>query len=144
MSITLFAALLLMQQPIDTTKAAVWHVSPAFQELTEAFIAVDAAPIQGFRVQLFNGSRREAEKRRAEILRMFDDVSVYLSYDAPEYLVQAGNFIDRIHAEAFAQKLKRHVSSAFVIQSPIEAPSWEELQSAQHIDTNSIDIKQPR
>ena len=144
MSAVLLTFFLFVQQPVDSNDAVVWHMSSDFQALTEAHESVDAAPIQGFRVQLFNGSRREAEKRRADILRMYDDVPVYLSYDAPEYLVQAGNFIDRIHAEAFALKLKQRVSSAFVIQSPIEPPTWEQQQSAAQSKADTLDASQSR
>lgn len=142
MTTALLAVFFFIQQPVDSNDAVTWHVSSEFQMLAEAYVRVDAEPIQGFRVQLFNGSRREAEKRRADLLRMYDNVPVYLSYDAPEYLVHAGNFIDRIHAEAFALELKEHLSSAFVISSPIESPTWEMQQSALKINADTLDNTQ--
>ncbi len=103
------------------------YASPAFQELTTFYSNAQFSQ-QGFRVQIFNGSRKDAEKRRAEFLRNYHEqnLPVYLTYDAPEYRVQVGDFLDRIHAHHVAQLLKENFSSAFVITTNIEAPSWEE------------------
>ncbi len=140
----LLAFFLFAQQPLDSNDVVIWHMSSDIQELTELYPQVETTQLKGYRVQLFNGSRRAAENRRASILRMYDDVPVYLSYDAPEYLVHVGNFIDRIHAEAFAMELKKHVSSAFVVRSTIESPIWEQQQAAMQIESDTLDTTQIR
>lgn len=103
------------------------YASPEFQELAALYGNIESSQ-NGFRVQIFNGSRKDAEKRRAEFLRNYHEqnIPVYLTYDAPEYRVQVGDFLDRINAHHVAQLLKENFSSAFVITSTIDAPSWEE------------------
>ncbi|MCH8546064.1 MAG: SPOR domain-containing protein [Cryomorphaceae bacterium] len=103
------------------------YASSEFQALAALYSKTETTQ-NGYRVQIFNGSRKEAEKRRAEFLRSYHEqnLPVYLTYDAPEYRVQVGDFLDRIHAHHIAQLLAENFSSAFVITSTIETPCWEE------------------
>jgi hypothetical protein len=113
------------QNPIDSVSV---YANGKFKMLENAYFrfAESNTGYDGYRIQIFNGNRREADQRRGAFLREHPNMKSYLTYDAPEYRVQVGDFRDRINAHAVAQELKKTFSSAFVVDSKIESPSWEE------------------
>lgn len=77
--------------------------------------------IEGFRVQvLATGDRGKAENLKNELsLNYVDDI--YVVFEAPNYKVRMGNFIDRKNAEQFRQILvKNGYPSAWIIRTRIE------------------------
>ncbi|MCC5917126.1 MAG: SPOR domain-containing protein [Cryomorphaceae bacterium] len=109
------------------------HADSIFLELEKRYAESnqksDGGP--GFRIQIYNGPRRDADQRRMAFIREFPEMKAYLSYDAPEYRVQVGDFRDRIHAHAMVLKIKNVFPSAFVVEGFIESPSWEESHGNQ-------------
>tara|TARA_Y100001970_G_scaffold195832_1_gene238061 strand:+ start:518 stop:940 length:423 start_codon:yes stop_codon:yes gene_type:complete len=77
--------------------------------------------IEGFRVQvLATRDRFNAEKLQLELEQIFQH-KIYVIFEAPNYKVRIGNFIDRQKAEAFRIELaKKGYSSAWIIRTKID------------------------
>ena len=83
--------------------------------------------ILGFRIQLFSSSNRlEAVKVRAEFLQKYPTNKSYLVYQAPNFKVRVGNYIDRLSVSKSLEEIKIDFSSAFVVKDEIE-PSLKSL-----------------
>lgn len=70
--------------------------------------AVTEAPVivQGFRVQLLaTTSIDEANTRKAEAEASFPDQWFYITFDAPNYKLRAGNFVSRADAEQYSKQM---------------------------------------
>jgi len=66
----------------------------------------------GFRIQIFMGNnpntaRSEAYSKRTSINTSFPDLTTYLSYEAPNWKLLAGDFVTREEATVFKQQLQR-------------------------------------
>jgi hypothetical protein len=66
----------------------------------------------GFRIQVFMGNdhqtaRSEASSKQASIKEFFPDLTTYLTYDAPNWRLLAGDFITREEATVFQQQLQK-------------------------------------
>jgi hypothetical protein len=110
----------------ETREAAPRIASESFETLLEAYKDAEVENIKGYRIQIFNGNRRDAENRRSEFIRAFPKTKAYLTYDAPEYIVQVGDFADYFNAQSKALELRRSFVSAFVVEAKINQPSFEE------------------
>jgi hypothetical protein len=78
--------------------------------------------IQGYRVQIFNGTRQEAQKVRVTFVKAYPDLPVTLTYDAPEYRVQAGNFRTKLEAEKLLAKIRQEFRGSFVVRTQVDLP----------------------
>ena len=78
--------------------------------------------IEGFRVQVFaTQDRRKAEGIKEELLFKFDD-NIYIIFEAPNYKVRIGNFLDRDDAEKLRMELvKESLSSSWIVRTKIQA-----------------------
>lgn len=110
-----------------------------FENLVEAFKQAEHVTDKGYRIQIFNGNRKDAETRRSECLKAFPESKAYLSYDAPEYLVQIGDFSDYFNAQSKALELRKMFVSAFVIETQITKPSYEDLEILNTLNLKNVD-----
>jgi hypothetical protein len=96
----------------------------AIQELMQEFTAENSKhqTIKGFRVQIYNGSKREAQGVRATFLKAYPEQTVALTYETPEYKVQVGNFRTRVEAEALLSIIRATFKGCFVVKSSIDLP----------------------
>ena len=79
------------------------------------------ADIEGFRVQVFaTQDRRKAEGIKEELSFKFDE-SIYIIFEAPNYKVRIGNFLDRDDAEKLRIALvKESLSSSWIVRTKIQ------------------------
>jgi hypothetical protein len=77
--------------------------------------------VEGFRVQVLATSTREnAEQLRRTLVMLYTE-DIYIIFEAPNYKVRMGNFIDRRNAETLRQILvKSGYPSAWIIRTRIE------------------------
>jgi hypothetical protein len=66
----------------------------------------------GYRIQVFMGNdpgtaRSDAFSRQASIRNAFPDIATYLSYEAPNWKLMAGDFLTREEATVFKQQLQK-------------------------------------
>lgn len=79
--------------------------------------------MDGYRVQIYNGTRQETLNKRTEFISVFPNVPVYTIYESPEYKVQAGDFRTRLEAEKFLKQVVDEFGSGFVVSTRIKLPS---------------------
>ena len=77
--------------------------------------------VEGFRVQvLATRTRDNADQLRQTLAEGYAE-EIYIVFEAPNYKVRMGNFIDRRHAESLRQTLvKFGYPSAWIIRTRIE------------------------
>ncbi|MDB9722429.1 SPOR domain-containing protein [Candidatus Marinimicrobia bacterium] len=77
--------------------------------------------IEGFRVQLLATKELvNAEQLKKNLLAILNQ-SIYITFEAPNYKVRVGNFIDRNKAEKFRKEIiKKGYASAWIIRTRIE------------------------
>jgi|TARA_Y100000310_G_scaffold82941_2_gene79602 cell division protein FtsN len=77
--------------------------------------------VEGFRVQvLATRTRENADRLRADLFAEYGD-DIYIVFEAPNYKVRIGNFIDRRQAESLRQSMvKKGYPSAWIIRTRIE------------------------
>lgn len=80
--------------------------------------------MNGFRVQLFFGSREEALKLKGEFLTLEPEQKAYVSYQAPNFKLRVGNFRSQMDAEKFLYKVKGKFPSAYVVNEKIEITKY--------------------
>ena len=82
----------------------------------------DSIIIEGYRVQvLATRERFKAEKLQSDLEELFE-YKIYVIFEAPNYKVRIGDFIDRQKAEKFRKKLSGNgYSSAWIIRTKIDS-----------------------
>jgi hypothetical protein len=77
--------------------------------------------VEGFRIQLFaTRDRFNAEKFKIDLGNIYDK-KIYVIFEAPNYKVRIGNFIDRNRAEKVRSEFsKKGYPSAWIIRAKIE------------------------
>jgi hypothetical protein len=75
--------------------------------------------VEGYRVQLYNGSKKECEQRRAAFIKLYPNTAVQTIYESPEYKVQVGAFKTKLEAERFLRYLDPSFSGCFVVRSQL-------------------------
>jgi hypothetical protein len=96
-------------------------------EMNEALLLnADNYAIDGYRVQIFQESGNRSSTHAREVMAGFSmkypDVPVYLTWQAPNFKVRAGDFETRMEAEGFLNKIKRNYPIAWVIRDKIKYP----------------------
>ena len=78
--------------------------------------------VEGFRIQLLaTQDRFNAEKFKSELEKIYKN-KIYIIFEAPNYKVRVGDFINRKSAEEIRQNLsKKGYTTAWIIRSKIEA-----------------------
>lgn len=84
--------------------------------------AAHTRPLDGFRVQIFNGDRNTAESIRRGFLGSHPDIPAYLSYLAPNFRVRVGDLRDRVAAEKMREDLRDAYPGLYVVPEQIELP----------------------
>lgn len=64
------------------------------------------AKIQGYRIQIYSGSsHKDANKAKADFLKIYETPVPYLVYKQPNYKVRVGDFRNRIEAQKLYHQL---------------------------------------
>jgi hypothetical protein len=87
----------------------------------------NAKTLKGYRVQLFNGSKAEAQKVRIAFLKAYPDIEIIMTYQTPEYKIQAGNFRTLLEAEQLLNELRSTFKGSFVVKTTIDFPPLHEI-----------------
>ncbi|WGH74096.1 SPOR domain-containing protein [Tenacibaculum tangerinum] len=69
----------------------------------------------GYRIQLYNGLERRAKSIRNRFQIEYPDIYTKLSYKAPEWKVQVGNYKTRLHADRALNKIREKFDGAIVV-----------------------------
>jgi hypothetical protein len=75
---------------------------------------------KGYRVQLFNGNRKEAQTVKTKFSTQFPELNAYLTYQAPEYKVQIGDCRNEWEAEKLRNDILTAFPAAIVVKADIQ------------------------
>ena len=81
--------------------------------------------IENYKIQIFNGSREEAENTISEYKIVFNDSSAIIKYEAPNYKIWIGNYYTLIEAEKEILKLRKKYPNAFIFR-PIKSTNFQD------------------
>ena len=77
--------------------------------------------IEGFRVQILATNQLSKAEQLQKDLSSILNQKIYIVFEAPNYKVRVGNFIDRNKAEKFRQNIiKKGYQSSWIIRTRIE------------------------
>lgn len=76
---------------------------------------------QGFRVQIYSGTdRNAANQRKIDFIRRYPNIRSYISYVAPTFRVKVGDFKTRAEANKLLQQLNAYYSPCMVVPDIVE------------------------
>ncbi|MBP5536043.1 MAG: SPOR domain-containing protein [Bacteroidales bacterium] len=74
--------------------------------------------VSGYRIQIGslagNDAKSRAFDRKEKFTQAYPDVPIYIIYDEPNFRVKVGDFINRLDAYAFLQKIKANFPGSIV------------------------------
>lgn len=92
----------------------------------QLLLNTDNYAIEGYRIQIFeesgNKSSSLAREAMAEFTTKYPDIPAYLTWQAPNFKVRVGDFLTRMDAKGFLNKIKRDYPIAWVIKDKIMYP----------------------
>ncbi|WP_046755172.1 SPOR domain-containing protein [Kordia jejudonensis] len=71
-----------------------------------------------FRIQIFNGNRKNAEKAKSRFELKHPYIQSKLKFETPNYKVWIGNFRTRLEADRYLEEVKDLFPNAFVFNPP--------------------------
>lgn len=113
--------IMIVQDPrIDTIVAM--HI-----EMNEKLLlGTDNYAIAGYRIQIFeesgNKSSSRARQAMSDFTTNYPDIPIYLTWQAPNFKVRVGDFLTRMDAEGFLNKIQKDYPIAWVIKDKIKYP----------------------
>ena len=119
----------LMNSGIENTDGGlIIDQSPAIDTLiSRSILANKKEGIQGFRIQIFLSSarnaREEADRVKAEFINKFPDMYSDVEYQQPGYFkVRVGNYRSRVEAYKDLQLIHKEFPDAYAVPATIESP----------------------
>ena len=84
----------------------------------------------GYRVQLyFSTNKDEVNERRLKFIKSYPRTETYITYDAPNYILRVGDFVERNDAEKLKKEIFREFPDNFIIKTAINIPNDDEEEN---------------
>lgn len=80
--------------------------------------------LEGYRVQIFSGSREKAEKVKTKFLEEYSEIPVHNNWNPPTFQIRIGNFRTRLQAERYRQKILGDFPNAYIVNTKIDLPQY--------------------
>ena len=75
---------------------------------------------KGYRVQVYSGPDRSlANKAKEAVYRHLDGQEVYLTYKQPDFKVHVGNYLNRLEATHYQNKLGRYFANILLVPEEV-------------------------
>jgi hypothetical protein len=95
------------------------------QEDRQTVMGIPQVP--GFRIQLiFDNDKKKIDNLRAKFIAQNPGVDTYVIYNAPNYILKAGNFVERGDALRLRDQSLRLFPTAFIVKEMVNMPRFEE------------------
>lgn len=95
------------------------------QEDRQTVMGIPQVP--GFRIQLiFDNDKKKIDNLRAKFIAQHPGVDTYVVYNAPNYILKAGNFVERGDALRLRDQSLKLFPTAFVVKEMVNMPRIEE------------------
>ena len=79
--------------------------------------------LQGYRIQLFfDTDRALLDNQRAKFIALYPKIDTYVSYQAPNYFLKAGDFRSLLEAERLKNQLLKDFPTSFVVKELVNLP----------------------
>jgi hypothetical protein len=85
-------------------------------------ISIRKRGIDGYRVQLFQGSKDEAFRIKAEFMKKYPDCKVYILFRTPDFRVRAGDFRTRSEAIKLKYTVEKNFPNPLIVEDIINFP----------------------
>ncbi len=104
----------------------VWISETGIDSLIRKFQRINKKrPIlEGYRVQIFSGSREKAEKVKSRFLEEYSGIPVHNEWNPPTFQIRVGNFRTRLQAERYRQKILGDFPNAYIVNATIDLPQY--------------------
>ncbi len=107
----------------ESTVVLTGHIKMELDSISNMLSRENAQPRteQGYTIQLYNGSNREAAtKALARIRVKFPEIKPRMEYFQPDFRVKAGKFLDRVVAYETYEQVRRIFPEALLIPEKIK------------------------
>jgi hypothetical protein len=82
--------------------------------------------IDGFRVQIFFDSEKTViNDARSKVIARFPKTDTYITYNAPNFFLKAGDFRTRLEAEKYKAEIEADFPTSFIVAEKIYLPRLE-------------------
>lgn len=108
--------------------------APEFQQCFTNYLKYNSnRKLEGYRVQVFNGNRREANDWRSKFIAVFPELESMVIFETPDYKLQVGNYKSLFDAEGTLSLIRTQFPGAFIVSTHINPPT---LKLPQPISTS--------
>ena len=76
--------------------------------------------VDGYRIQIYFGSRIKANKRRTEFEEIFTNTKANIIYEEPNFKTVVGGYSTKLDADRELRKFRVEFSDAFIIRNKIK------------------------
>lgn len=96
--------------------------------------------IQGYRVKVSsftgNNAKAKAFELKEEIQSKYSGIRAYVTFDEPNFIVKAGDFLTRLDAYALYEDLRKQINTTQIIRDWINNPvlSEEDLHTPEYYE----------
>jgi hypothetical protein len=78
--------------------------------------------IDGYRVQIYQGTKEEAYKVKTRFLSLHDNMPAYVKFPSPDFTTKVGDFRTRSEALKLKNLIKDEFPAAFIVDDVINLP----------------------
>ena len=81
---------------------------------------------EGYRLQVYyNSDKKTVNSKRMKFIKIYREIETFISYDSPNYILRAGDFMNKSEAEEVRKKIRKNFPESFVIKTTINIPKKE-------------------
>ena len=105
----------------EVNDSAHWVEEEGISKAMELFIEFNSLnpTSKGFRIQIFNGSKQNANKKKIEFLQKYPGLVAHVIYEHPEYRIQIGDYKTKYEAERTLSDIREWFPSSFIVITQI-------------------------
>ncbi len=112
----------IVQQNVPGEGRIIIHEEEGISFLLDTHIGMNKSHsyVDGYRIQLYSGSgqkaKHEAMNVKSELLELFPDEPVYMSFTAPFWVVRVGNYRNKYEALGLLNKLRKDFPNSYIVK----------------------------
>jgi len=118
---------LLVAQRVDSIRepgTITIHQDEKIDDLVTTFNKADKQ-LDGYRIQIFLGKPKEAQKVRTKFVAMYPDIPAYDPWQTPNMKIRIGDFASKLDAERALKIIRKDYPGAYIVQDKIELPDLD-------------------
>jgi hypothetical protein len=85
--------------------------------------------IDGFRVQIFQGTKDAAYQAKAKFISTYENIKVYVLFQSPDFKVRIGDFRTKSEAIKLKYLIKNEFPAGYIIEDIISLPELSQTQA---------------